>query len=163
MIKNSDSSNVVFTDEQTRQLSEWRGRLMTVQEEIRFATDRREALLNEVNELKKQQAYYDGLVTTLGIQVDELKKTKEELSTNVKDSHSKLIEHEKFTKTYHESMSDRRAEVEKLEKEIKEKSIVLTEEIAKHNDRTTKLSEQKLLVDRAREAFLKATESVTWS
>jgi uncharacterized protein (DUF3084 family) len=90
---NNDTSNIKFTDEQTRQLEEFKTRLSNTETEISIANKNLGVIKKEIEKSTKEKIYQEELLAEITPKVEakqsELKKAEEDL-VNTKGTINKL-------------------------------------------------------------------------
>lgn len=162
MINNSETKNVVFTDEQTIQLELFQGRLLTIETQISVETKNLKIIRADSVEAMKEKVYWDGLA----VESKERAKEEENIATELKKQNdlltieieSKKGESVKISTTY-----------ETKEKELSEREFQITLNEQEHEKKSKELeNDSKLMqkdkedVDKAKQALLQATQLITW-
>lgn len=158
----SPESNVKFTDEQTKAIELAQGRLVVIQNEFLIAQKALKQANSDTLATTKERLYQEELLAKLE---ESAKPLEEKLST----LRSQVIESEDILKTNIEnarivgeeneklsaSLTKRESVVSELESSLKDKEKDL-------NIKLTQLSEEQLKIAKAKDAFSKAIETVSW-
>lgn len=154
--------NKMFTHEQNSQLEEWKARLGIVQNEIRKATETLENVLPEIETKTKYLKYLEDNIVEAKEEVTRLDDLKVRLREEVEISSSQLTEHKKKTHEHTAILESKYLEYsDKINKFGLEQQSFNTEK-EEHQKSAKALLEERLLVEKARDAFLSAAESVRW-
>lgn len=155
-------SNVKLTDVQKKQLETFRGRLSNIEAEITIAQGTLQVLKDDVVKATKEKKYLLTDVETLTTQVADLQKQKDEHNSLIVESQNLLRkqadEHAAADKEY----TQKKRELSDSSKDLSKKIATHQKNEAVLNDKSKKLSEDRLSVEKAKAAFLKASESVSW-
>ena len=154
----STNANVKLTAEQSLQILEWQQRLTVIQDEIRIAEKNKKSLEDEIDTKTKHNNYLAELETNLEREVAKLNEQKATLQNEVAASVATLAEHLTTTQERHTVLSRREQEVTDREAHAKRTHEQLKAREDAHADKTTKLQEHQLLVEKAHKAFLEAAK-----
>lgn len=158
----SSSKEIEFTAEQKLQVMEWHNRLLNIQEEIEKANKELQVIETSIEVKTKHNNYLEEMGSNLEKTIETLKSERDSLSTEVNGSTKKLSEHAQETSKREQILHLREVASLRDEAEIASNKKQLEENIKEYSTKMTKLLEHQLLVEKAREAFLKAAESITW-
>lgn len=156
-------NNVKFTDEQTRQVTAWSQKLSVIQAEIKKAEEQSNVLSTEIKALESHRDYLTSENANLETKVHQLQEVKLDIEAEVVKSSEKLLTHAVETKKRIEHLSKAETGHAETEKTLTLSHERLEKRSEELNAKAARLSEQQLLVEKARDVFLKATESVVWS
>lgn len=159
---NNHGSNITLTPEQSAQLEEWKARLAIIQEEIKKADSIRTSLNDDIEVCNKNKVYLDEVAEGLKVDIKRLELLKESLRLEVSQSANLLEAHIVQTTKHATHLRGKEKEHGEREETIAKKEKELSKIEEDHAVKAKKLAEQQLLVDKARDAFLKATEHVSW-
>lgn len=162
MTTNSSDKNIALTYEQLGQIEEATTRLRNIENEIVIASRNLGIENKEVVKATKERMYQEELLAELTPRVADTKKELSDLQEIIAESKDSLNNLRKESENIYKDISDknigldqRKTNIEILEKEYEEKK----NEYARCAE---KLTSDQLLVEKAKEAFLTATESVVW-
>lgn len=162
MLKKSPDETVRLTDEQTAQLGVFYSRLSALQTETAIGKKNLDVLKEENIKTTKEKMYLEESVESLTKKVSLLKKQASDLSNEVSGSHSELTKHRKELSVRGEMLAQQKREQDVAQGKLDESGKVLHDKLRELNSNTKKLSEEKLSVEKAKEAFSKAAESIVW-
>ena len=159
---NSSSKEIQFTAEQKLQTMEWHNRLVNIQEEIEKAKKQLNEVESAIEVKTKHNNYLEEMGSNIEKTIESFKTERDRLTQEVNSSTEKLSNHSQETSKRENALHLREVAVLKDEAGIDVSKKQLEERIKEHSIKVDKLSEHQLLVEKAREAFLKAAESVVW-
>lgn len=161
MLHNNES-NIKYTDDQSRTLEAYKTQLLNLQTEITISQKFIETLKKEsVAAMQEKQSHVETL-SDLTPQVANLKHQLASLTDAVNQR-----QHE-FTLTIEDiagAKADhvvREQNLQGRERSLKERETVHSLKVADQTQVEVRLSQEKLLVEKAKDAFRKAAESIVW-
>lgn len=159
---NSPEPSVALSDEQTKQLQVFYTRLTNLQTESSIATKNLENLKQEAIKVSMERQYTENVVETLKEQLATLKEQANEHLAMIDKSQIELKAHREERTKVDAAHNEKRASLDEREKKVEgaEKLCETLRDELNHNSKV--LSEERLAVDSAKDAFQKATESVVW-
>lgn len=161
MLENSPQ-NVKLTFDQLQQIDVAEKRLAHLQIEVSLATKLLTETRLDCEKVTKEKIYQEGLLADINSQLS---------SATLK--HDKLLEDIKASEGILNSNTEKSVTIglanEKKEKDLNERESKIIEREIEHSKKekdfitnSNNLSKEKSLVENAKGAFLKATESITW-
>lgn len=161
MINNPEPSTKL-TDEQTKQLQVFYTRLTNLQTETSIATKNLEMLREETIKVSLEKKYTEDTLRDLREKLDQAAKEVDEHVKLVVKSQEELVSHREERGKTDKHHSSKQKELAAREEEVV-KSENMLKSLQEDLSHTSKmLSAERLEVDKAKEAFLHATESVVW-
>jgi len=162
MINNSIEKTVPISEKEAQQIKAVENRLLNLVDDVRTAEKNLSSIKQETEKAISARDYH---VDLLNNTVASVKKAQEELHRLIGDSEKVRATIEDGLKVHQETErvhSTKGDELSKREDELKREEEAHSIRIADYVSKSNKLSEDQLLVEKAREAFLEATESVKW-
>lgn len=154
--------NVKLTFEQLQQIDVFQKTLANINNEISINSKLLIGQRADCEKATKETAYQKELLSDLETKVDSTKKQLEELSSEVTSSQNLLDENTEKNKSLGVENQSRSEELNQKEKELENKFLEHDTEEKEFNIKFNQLSEDQLSVKTAKDAFLKALETVTW-
>lgn len=154
--------NIKLTVEQTLQLEEWQRRLSVLQGEIKEGKKELATVTAEVDKKAAEKIVLEQSTELLSLEEKQLSNLKKERQVEVDASKEELNKHVEERNAGIAVLDSKSSLHTKKEKELGELSLSLSNREKLLAEGEKKLSEQQLLVEEARKAFLKAAESIKW-
>jgi chromosome segregation ATPase len=161
MIDNT-SDSVKLTFEQLQQIDATQKRLSNLESEIIIATKTLKGTKMECDRAVKEKLYQEELLVDLNGKIESTKNVLNELSLNVDKNNATLSETIKKIDTMNLRYLEKTDELNERERGIKMAENSLNKEIDYFAIKSSQLLEDQFSVKTAKDAFLKATETVTW-
>lgn len=162
MIKNPEESNIKLTDEQKAQLEVVQLRLSNFENEISIANKNLIVVKKEFEKATKDKLYQEETLKGLLETVKTLEEKKDELIEVNNTSITIFNETVAKTKELNESIFNQTTKIVEREKAIAQKEIDLDGKVEDFNIKLTQLLKDQVAVKTAKDAFLKANETITW-
>lgn len=137
----TNDANVKLTDEQVKQLDVFNGRMTNIMVEMKGATKAKEALINDCARLGIDKAHQQGLLDSIIAQLEEAQKKLSVISethvekSNLLETLNKEIADKTVLMTTKETeLKNRETSVAKREQEVEQKESLLNDNIANHSE-----------------------------
>ena len=158
----SPNENVKLTFEQLQKIDVVNKQLANLQSEIANAQKILKGTKLECDRAVKEKLYQEELSVGLVEQVKTLTAQKDGLVQEVTDFTTALNTLKEKTNEINKQNYEREAELIARMKDLKSKEDAFNAKVSDFTIQSSKLLEDQLSIQTAKEAFLKATETVTW-
>lgn len=159
---NNKIVGVHLNEEQTKQLQVFYTRLTNLRTETSIATKILENVKQEIVKVSMEKKYLEDSLEGLRVQATSLKQKAIEHAKMVQQSTKELTTHREESNTTDSRHASKHDELSKREKELEEKESAHVKQVADFTTKSKMLSEERLAVNKAKDAFQKATESIVW-
>lgn len=158
----SNNKNVTLTLEQMQQIEEATTRLRNIESEIVIANRNLGIENKEVVKATKERMYQEELLAGLLPKVEDAKKNLSDINSSIADGIATLDTIKRDKDAIEKDTADKRIELESRATNI----VILEKELKDRKDEYSasaeKLANDQLLVEKAKEAFIAAADSVVW-
>lgn len=158
----SPTENVKLTFEQLQQIDVVEKRLSNLQSEIANANKILKGTKSECDRALKEKLYQEELAFNLASQIKELTTSRDNLAKEITLSTQALEDTKKTSKDLSESNYAKTDELLKREQKISQSETEHLLKVEDFNNKYNQLLDDKNAISTAKEAFLKAIETVTW-
>lgn len=158
----SPNENVKLTFEQLQQIDVVEKQLANLQSEIVNANKILKGTKMEADRATKEKIYQEQLLEDVKIQVEGFNNKKNELINDINNATTELNKIKKETTELNKQNYDQKTELDTKIKQFDEDTLEYNKKVEDFNIQSGKLLEDQLSIKTAKDAFLKATETVIW-
>lgn len=162
MIKETEEENVKLSEEENFKLTEAQRRLHVIQNEISLANKNLQLTSRDSEKAYKEKLYQEELLKNIQDQVEALKREKEEISIRLDADVATLNELLKKIKEGESVYNIKNKQLNEREEKLNKDEEAHKKNVQDFNNKSSQFLEDQLAIKTAKEAFLKATETVTW-
>ena len=162
MINNDTTSNTKLTLEQLQQIDAVEQKLTGLNTQILVANKNLKVVNNDTLRFAREIDAQKELLASLTTQIETLETKKQQLIADINESITTLDINKKQASEVLSANDAKSGELFEREKIIANKEKDLTKKEEDYNIRHSALLEDQLSIQTAKEAFLKATETVIW-
>lgn len=162
MSSTQPNENVKLTFDQLQQIDTVEKRLVNLQSEISIGRDNLTAIRLECEKVTKERLYQEELLAEITKNVEVIQGKHTDVLNDLQSTSDTLLEvNKKIGETTDLHTKKETALVEK-ENKIKEQEEELNKKVEDFTNKSSRLLEDQLSIKTAKDAFLKATETVVW-
>lgn len=162
MIKTPKENSTVLSVAQQNQVNLLERKVVNLQEDITTNKKLQKELQAECDKLNKEKEYLTEVNEELSSKIKKEKVTLKNLLAEIKDSSDTLESNLKKASEDQKVLSQRLKDIEERENKVSSLEVELNKKVEDFNIKSSQLLKDQLSIKTAKDAFLKATETVVW-